>query len=33
MIATGTPRTTRHTIEAGGTFESNGISIDYTARN
>ena len=32
MISLNTPRTTRHTIEAGGTFESNGISVDYTAR-
>jgi len=32
MISLNTPRATRHTIEAGGTFESNGISIDYTAR-
>ena len=26
------PRATHHTIEAGGTFESNGISVDYTSR-
>ena len=32
MIAMGMPRTTRHTIEVGDTFESNGISIDYTSR-
>ena len=32
MISLNTPRATRHTIEAGGTFESNGISIDCTAR-
>ena len=32
MIAIGMPRTTHHTIEAGGTFESNGISVDYTSR-
>ena len=31
MIATGMPRATRHTIEAGGTFESNGIAINYTS--
>ena len=32
MIAIGMPRATHHTIEAGGTFESNGISVDYTSR-
>lgn len=32
MIATGMQRATRHTIEAGGTFESNGIAINYTSR-
>lgn len=32
MISLNTPRATRHTIEAGGTFESNGISVDYTSR-
>ena len=32
MIAMGMPRTTRHTIVVGDTFESNGISVDYTSR-
>ena len=32
MIAMGMPRTTRHTIVVDDTFESNGISIDYTSR-
>ena len=32
MITKNTPRSTHHTIEAGGTFESNGIAINYTAR-
>ena len=32
MITPNMLRTTRHTIEVGDTFESNGISIDYTFR-
>ena len=32
MIAMGMPRTTRHTIEAGGTFKDSGIAINYTSR-
>lgn len=32
IIAIWMPRTTRHTIEACGTLESNGISVDYISR-